>query len=154
SIMPPPASPYDLKPANLTVKLTNPQDRTVKLDATFSTTSKKTTTSAHIVADIRESMGPDPEGVQMKTAYGALSDTDGQNMAAAKQILDLVHQIPTTYVLDNTNALKKRNSRQLDGKLPKELKDPALKMQLQLGTAFEAGIVPMPNKTVQPMETW
>jgi predicted Zn finger-like uncharacterized protein len=154
NVTPPPVSPYDLKPANLTVKLTNPADRTVKLDATFTTTSKKTTTSAHILADIRENMGPDPDGAQMKTAYGNLSNTDAQNTATPKQILDLVHQIPTTYVLDNTNKLTKRTPRAFDAKVPKDSSGPALTMEYQLGAAFEAGIVPMPNKTVQPAETW
>jgi S1-C subfamily serine protease len=155
TVMPPTPSPYDLKPANLTVNLKTPKERTVKLDATFTTTTKKTTTSAHIMADILESMGTDTDGPQMKTAYGSnLSNTDGSNTATPKQILDLVHLIPTTYGLDNTNKLTKRVPRFLDTKLPKESKDPALTMQFQIGTAFEAGIVPMPNRTVQPMEAW
>ncbi len=156
SVTPPPTSPYDLRPANLTVKLTNPVDRTAKLDATFTTTIKKTTTSAHITADIRESMGSDPDGALMKTAYGNLSNSDGQNVATAKPILDIVHQIPTTYTLDTFNRLSKRTYRLFDPKLPKDKdsNNSALAMQYQIGTAFEAGIVPMPNMTKQPADSW
>jgi hypothetical protein len=99
-------------------------------------------------------MGPDPAGTQMKTAYGNLSNTDGQNLATTKPVLDIVHQIPTTYVLDNTNKLTKRIYRPFDPKLPKDSRDAALVMEYQLGAALEAGIVPMPNKTVQPADVW
>jgi predicted Zn finger-like uncharacterized protein len=154
TVTPPPTSPYDLKPANLTVKLTNPVDRTAKLDTTFSQTIKKNTTSAHITADIRENMGPDPDGAQMKTAYGNLTNADGQNVATGKPILDLVHQIPTTYTLDSFNKLTKRTPRAFDAKAPKDSSGPATTMQFQIGTAFEAGIVPMPNMTKQPADAW
>ncbi len=154
TVTPPPASPYDLKPANLTVNLQSPKERTVNLNATFTTTIKKTTTTAHITADILESMGTDTDGPLMKTAYGTLSNTDGNKLATPKAILDLVQHLPTTYGLDATNKLTKRVPRLLDAKTPKESKEPTLAMQFQIGMAFEAGIVPMPNSTKQPMDSW
>lgn len=154
SVTPPPPSPYDLRPANLTVKMQSPKERTAKIDATYSTTVKKTTTSAHFLVDVLESMGPDPDGNQMKTAYGNLTNTDGTNTATMKPVLDAVHQIPNTYVLDNTNKLTKRVQRLIDGKMLKDTKDQAAALEAQIGLALEAGIVPMPNRTVQPGETW
>ncbi len=151
----PPASPYQLIPANLTLNLTTPKERTVTLNYTLTPDAKKAPITG--AANILEVMGPDPAGAQMRTAFGTLNivtDPDGKNMPAAKQVLDLVRQIPTTFALDKTGLIRKRTDRAFDKDPPAGLKEQVLDQQSQIDTPFEAAMMPMPNKTVQPGENW
>ena len=154
---PPPSSPYDLRPANLTIKLVNQKDRTAKVDASYRVVTSKKTTNTRVQADILERINTDMNKFSMKTAFGSLnitSDADGPNQPVAKPTLDLVRQSGTTYTVDGTNKVVTRNFYQFDLKLPKEIKDPALKYQFKVLTAQDSGILPMPNRTVQPMESF
>ncbi|HZZ80058.1 MAG TPA: trypsin-like peptidase domain-containing protein [Gemmataceae bacterium] len=158
SIMPPTPSPYDLRPANLTIKLYDPKDRTATINATFSSATAKKKTVTRINVSVLEHMEAGPNNTaQMKTAFGYLTssvETDGQNFQTPKTTFDLVRPLAPTYNVGSANQIANRLYRQLDLKLPKEASDPAVKLQYQIATAFESGFLSMPNKTVKPGETF
>jgi S1-C subfamily serine protease len=149
---PAPVSPYQLVPANLTLNLTTPKERTAKLKYTLQMAG---TTRGD--AEILEVMDTDPVGASMKTAFGAINvntDPDGKNTPVARPVLDQVVKIPTNYTLAKTGLIRKRTDRAFDNSVAQKAKDDALDQQFQITGALEATMVPMPNKTVKPDESW
>ena len=157
AVMPLPASPYDRKPTNLVANFQTPKERTVKLKCTYQGSQLKKPFVVTTDVDMLEIVTPDPEGGKMRTAYGAINvniEADRQNVTFPKQILDFTRQIPTSYTLDPTSKVRKRDYRQIGPDVPMGLREPVLNQQLAIGTAYEAALVPLPNRVVQPAETW
>jgi predicted Zn finger-like uncharacterized protein len=157
AVMPLPTSPYDRKPANLVANFQVPKERTVKLKCTFQGSQQKKPFVVTTDVDMLEIVTPDPQGGKMPTAYGAIDvniEADGQNVTFPKQILDFTRQIPTSYTLDPTSKVRKRDPRQPGPDVPMGLRESVLSQQFAIGTAYEAALAPLPNRVVQPEETW
>jgi predicted Zn finger-like uncharacterized protein len=155
--MPLAASPYDRKPANLVANFQTPKERTVKLKCTYQSSQQKKTIVVTTDVDMLEIVTSDPEGGKMRTAYGAINvniEADGQNVTFPKQILDFTRQIPTSYTLDPTSKVRNRDYRQPGPDVPMVLREQVLNQQFAIGTAYEAVLAPLPNRVVQPAETW
>jgi hypothetical protein len=155
--MPLAVSPYDRKPANLVANFQMPKERTVKLTCTFQGSDQKKMFAATTDADMLEIVTPDPEGGKVRTAYGAITfnfKADGQTVSIPKQILDFTRQIPTSYTLDATSKVRKRDYRQPGPDVPVALREQVLSQQFGIGMAYEAALAPLPNRVVQPAETW
>jgi hypothetical protein len=108
--------------------------------------------------DMLESLGPDAQGGLIKVGFGPSlkldADDNGTAIEISKESKNLLRPLPPNFVIDNTGSLKKRMTRALNPNLPPDLKKEYQGKLAQLGNSIEAAMVPMPNRLVQPLETF
>src|SRR5260370_39906268 len=52
------------------------------------------------------------------------------------------------------SKVKKRDFRQMGPDVPMGMRELVVSQQFGMGTAYEAALAPLPNRVVQPAETW
>ena len=159
-----PTGLLDLKPANLTVSHTKEKERTAKMKSTYtrSTPGKdKGVIGEKSNADLLEVLAAEPKGqtklAKIRTAFGGLNvaiDKDGKKLEKAneKQALDGMKVVPPAFLIDNTNTIAGEVKPAVIPKGPAH--DLIEEWNGLVKTPFDATTVPMPNRTVQPGETF
>jgi hypothetical protein len=160
AVVPIAPSPYDRQPTILTANVVKPDQRTVTLKAThvynFKDADKKPITMA-VETTILEVMGPDPNGATMRLGIGpdyqSSSTRDGKKTTPPKMITDYVRLTQNTYFLDAKNRQLKRTF-DPPTKMTKEVGDQVGDEVYRVTAPLEAMMIPLPNKQVQPGESW
>ena len=147
----PPTSPYQLIPANLTLNLTTPKERTVTLKYTLTPAVNKKV-PIYGTAYILEVMGPDPAGADAhRLRHAQLHHRPRRQEHARGQSGPRSRAADTDDLrLDKTGLIRRRTDRPFNKVPPDGLREQMLDSQAQLGVPFEAAMMPMPNRTVQP----
>ena len=154
-----PFNPLERKSANVLVSLTAQKERTVKLKSlqTITRTSgkRKDDSVYKIDADILEVLSPDPKGALLRTAFGptAVSVEAGGKVRNDAQVNNVLRQMAPAFIIDSTNMLQRRSDRNLPNLQP-FLRQEVIESYAQFCNSIEAVTVPMPNRALQPLETW
>jgi hypothetical protein len=161
SAMPIAATPSDKKPANITLNFQTPKERTVKLKAThtykFAASSNKKPVTHVVEVNILEIPGKEGGAITIRTAYGALkisTERDGVKTPLAKDILDLVYQLPNTYLVSDQGKWASRTGGGLPPSTTKEQREAAYDEQFHISEPLDAVMLPMPNSMKQPGDSW
>jgi len=153
--------PVERKPANLTIDLANQKERTVKLKSSSTLTlakgKNKTIIADKLDFEMLEVLGPDPKGAVVRASFGSVNsraETDGRIVPRDPQVTAILRQIPPTFVIMPNNRLQARADRNLNNSMPISLRLQVQESYASLCNALEAVTIPMPNRMVQPMETF
>jgi hypothetical protein len=155
-----PLYPLERKPADLLVSLTDQKERTVNLKSSQSLTlitgKVKKVQSYKIEALLLEVLSPDPKGAMKRLSFGTSMiaiDVDGK-VTNDNQVSFLLRQLAPAYLLDSSNKVQARSDRGLSPKMQPAQRQSVIDTYAQFCTSMEAVTVPMPNRTLQPKETW
>ena len=108
-------------------------------------------------AEILEELSSDPKGPLMRTGIGKASFTgeeDGRPVPLNPQVPAYLRGMPPVFVLDATNKMRERSDRNLGNNIAASLREQIQDAYTQLCNSIEAVALPMPNRLVQPMESW
>jgi len=154
-------TPLNRQPANLQVSLTNVTERTVKLKSANTSTliagKTRDVLSKRIEADVLESLSPDAKGARMRTAIGGMSinvDVNGRVLPRNPTVPPILRAIPPVFIVDGTNKLRVRSDKNLNPSMPAVQRAETQACYWQLCNALESVTMPMPNRMLQPMDTW
>ena len=158
------------KPANLTIDLEKQKDRTTRLDSRLTITEifgKKEfkeviQATAETLEVLQEPVMKDgKKNATIRTAYGPVNVGVTINDKAVKfgkdelDAMAVVRGMPPTFVIDDTNATVSFITVSLNQKSPKYyLKDLVQTLNNLVQNPFEATQFKMPNRVVQPQETF
>lgn len=153
--------PLERKPANLVVSLTNAKERNVNVKSSNSSTlivgKTKEVIATRVNAEVVEFLSPDPLGALMKTAIGKATvnlDLNGRPIPIDGTLGQRLPQLPPVFVVDGTNKLRQRADTALNPNLPATLRNQIQTSYNQLCNAMECTTLPMPNRTLQPGDSW
>jgi S1-C subfamily serine protease len=148
-------------PAELTIKLADQKERTVHLKASqsFTLTRGKTKSVSVQTAelDLLESLSTDPKGMKVKIGFGPPSltvDDDGKKMSAPPEVVNLLQRIPPSFVVDETNTIQLRTTVNLNPKMSPLVREQVDDYMMQIYNAYDASNYPMPNRQMQPRDSW
>ncbi len=149
-------------PTELKANFTAEPNRTAVMRSITSTTTassaKKTVLTESTTATLVEDVKVDPRGgARIETAYAALQirlDRDGRliPIPGAGEALRIVRTMPPVFLVNDFNATSGYVKNNMSKTHP--LRDIVEDLNTMLHTPFEAATIALPNKVVQPMETF
>jgi S1-C subfamily serine protease len=155
-----PFYPLERKPARLVVSLTAQKERTVKLKSAQSLNlykgKEKKTRAWTIEADVLEVLSPDPKGALLRTSFGPTvvsTDVDGK-VTNDPEVSNALRQLPPAFLLDGSNQLQARRDRSLNPIMKPVLRQDLSETYAQFCKSMEAATMPMPNRMLEPTQTW
>jgi V8-like Glu-specific endopeptidase len=147
--------------AELAVKQAEQKERTVHLKSsqTISLSKGKLrySASASVELDLIESFSPDPRGHFVQLGFGRPTlamEEDGKKRTPGEQIVSMLERLPPGYQIGEINQIHARKSRMLTAKVNPELREQVNDFHTQLCNAYEASNIILPNRKLQPRETW
>jgi predicted Zn finger-like uncharacterized protein len=151
--------------ANLTINL-DTKVRTVKFKSSEGGVSIKNDVEKFLGArkldlEILEELvptTPPSDKMRVRTNYGIVTMHEEAAGRARedvrKSVIDLFRQMPPGFSIDRTNKLVQKALIRLNAKANPKDRDDVIGLQQQLYSSIEVVNIPMPNKTMQPLETW
>jgi hypothetical protein len=105
-----------------------------------------------------ESLSPDPRGIGtfIRLTLGDCPFTrkgGGQELAPPPQTRALLSQYSPTFLVDASNACKERGKRNFTV-LPQTYRETVEHMYEDVCNTYESTTLPLPNRTVKPLESW
>src|SRR5439155_22362805 len=104
-----------------------------------------------------EGLDPHAQGALVRVGFGRpqLSfEEDGRRAAPPGNVAATLQRIPPTFVVDATNKLRSRTDINLNTKLPLSLREDVADYSDQICNGYEAANMVMPNRQLQPQESW
>jgi S1-C subfamily serine protease len=152
-------------PADLTVSFMSQKERTSKMVCTYTNTlsvgKKKLVRTDKTMVELFEVVHPEESKgkaiAKLRTAFGPLSismDRDGRRIPIPEepQAMAAVRSMPPIFVVDNTNSTHSYIKVSLNPKHP--LVEIVDELNGMVHNPYEAATIQMPNKVVQPLETF
>ncbi len=108
--------------------------------------------------NVLESLNPDPRGIGtfIRLTLGSCPftrETTGKTVVPPRQAQTILSQYSPTFLVDGSNACKERGKRNFQVITPL-YRDIVESMYETMCNTYESTILPLPNRTVQPLETW
>jgi S1-C subfamily serine protease len=153
--------PLQRLPVNIQMKTGQAAQRTIKLKNSMRMNlyqgNQKETDALHLEADILETLTPKAEGTSVVLTIGGnavAEETKGKLVAFEPKLSQMLRQLTPSFLLDGTGKLRQRGDQQLAPNLaPNDRQD----LELMYGlvcNAFEACSLYVPNRAVNPLESW
>jgi predicted Zn finger-like uncharacterized protein len=153
--------PVERKQANLTPNFTAQKERTTRIKSSSSLTlakgKEKKTFADKVDFEMLEVLGPDPKGAVLRTSFGNIdirSEEDGRVLTRDPQMAGMLRQLPPVFVLYPNNRVQARADRNLNSALPVTTRLQIQDSYWSLCNAIEAATIALPNRVVQPLETF
>jgi S1-C subfamily serine protease len=157
-----PLVPVERKPAKLAPNFDKVPERTVQLKTTtvMSFTRGKVSEAAldKIEADLLEAITPDPKNPNIKISYGPTvtlsSEVNGNPVKMHAETTKMFRALPPQFWVTTNGSLISRVSRNVNPKLPLQLREDFLGCYEQFCSAMEAVMVPIPDRELQPLSKY
>jgi Trypsin-like peptidase domain len=155
------ASAVERVATELSAKLADQKERTVQLKSsqslTLSAGKKKFTLAQTAELALTETFSPNPKGALVTVAFGVPKlgfAEDGEVLVPSRDVVSIVQRVPPRFVVDETNKLRERADINLNPNLPLALREQVGEYMTQICNAYEAATFVLPNKKVQPRDSW
>ncbi|HWG43401.1 MAG TPA: trypsin-like peptidase domain-containing protein [Gemmataceae bacterium] len=153
----------DRKPALLQFKPPGaPIERTLKAQSAVTLTiykgKRSLSLSEKMDGKVLESLNPDPRGIGtfIRLTLGACPftrGTAGKLVGSPPQTQAILSQFSPTFLVNAENACKERGKRNFGG-VAAPYRDTVEHMYETMCNTYESTTLPLPNRMVQPLETW
>jgi hypothetical protein len=155
-------TPLDHKPVLLTFKPpTAPTERTLQMVSehgiTFYQGNKSAKFGEKMEGGVLESLNPDPRGTSVRLTLGKCPFTrlaGSRSIPAPDAMTQLLSQFSPTFLVDASHACKERRMSNFNAIRSAEDRETVAGMLDTVCNTFESTTVPLPNRTLQPLETW
>ena len=149
------------KPANLLLNQTAHKLRTAHLKLSMGNTlirgKEKQTSADRAELDFLEAIYAVPKGIAAKLSFGppvVSYEEDGRKLPMDPAVPDLLRRIPPTFVINPANRMMERGAINLSPKLHPKIREYTNDYFNEICNAYEATTLVMPNRELQPLETW
>lgn len=156
-----PTQAIERLPSLLSAKMVEQKERNVhlKVSQSIMLTKGKATVSLAQVAelDILESFELDVKGYSVRTGFAlpqVFREEAGKKLRALPNVPAGLQQLAPWFVVDDRNKLLSGHALNLNPKLSAELRDQLEEFSMQIRNAYEATHFTLPNRQLQPRETW
>jgi S1-C subfamily serine protease len=147
--------------ADLVIKLAEQKERTVHLKTAQSTQvtdgKQKITSADKAEVDLVESFGPNAQGALVRIGFAVpklLFEDNGAKAPPSPQVASVLQRIPPVFVVDGANKLRSRTDVNLNPQMPQVLREQVGEFYLQICNAYESTNLILPNREVEPRESW
>jgi S1-C subfamily serine protease len=153
--------PLERVPANLQMKLDPGQQRTVRIKnenrVTVYQGKDKFTEGQDFEAAFLEVLTPSPKGPLVKITIGAnkfAEEDNGVLRPIEAQYFTRLSRLSPSFLVDSTGKFLERNTPKLKPEVPQKDKDTLEMLMTRFCNANEEVLIYMPNRQVNPMESW